>query len=917
MDTIAMPGVFLGERVAWSGNALTILDDELLAKIDRPYLSASTAKSMHSCPARLVADRSMPRGFDLFGAAELGSAAHTVLERLYQLPPNRRDKKHAMAILTEMSREDPYDDDVDYAKAIGADPVRYNEWIAAVFHAYRGLFDLEDPTQVEVHATEMRMDGIEVGGVPFKGFIDRLDELPDGGLGIVDYKGLALDTPIPTPSGWTTMGALQVGDQVLGAAGGPVAVTGKSQVHNRPCYRVKFNDQTSVVSDNVHLWQVDDNARGGAGRRVINADDLYELVTRRQAEGHTQSVTIPNIAPLNLREAQLPLDPYILGAWLGDGNTTGSSITVGGCDIPDMLVLLKESWNGVVQVEDASLESAYLRDGGASVTLTKPHPERCGLGHDSDFGTSPRPGRADMRQCRECVRQRSAGRRAGQTFAIRGSVDRWNVPLRTVLKDADLLGDKHIPPAYLRASLDQRVALLQGLMDTDGHWSEPRGRAIFVTTLPGMAEQVFELVSSLGVICNRTVGKPAREGVKTPYYLSFRPANFNPFRLPRKAFAAQSALGSYSTVSALRRVVTGVEPVDSVSTQCIEVDAPDSLYACGLGFSLSHNSGKDKSKVNAFYDDDHGDQIRLYVAAVKAKTGVKPRAGHLLYITHGKKRRVAISDTEINKTVRGFKASWVELRNAVDTRTFAAKESPLCGWCPLVNSCPVAGKGGKVDRKGGAPTAVELGIPTLRKDGAKVAVVSADPQWSESAHEPPAAAHLHGEEEPPQDSDEGNNMSTDRPWREIKPWEGAEVDGHISLASAAATAVFGLTSLAAELLHTGGQKVGPSTVKAVAGLLARVVLNAQATVTNGSRDWQEGSNVRLRGALRTSLDLIPLPFGQDADAWKKWEARTNGFIIAVAATAIDLFDNGPVVDLETLVSTTLPVSAPVALPTAA
>ena len=79
MDTIAMPGVFLGERVAWSGNALTILDDELLAKIDRPYLSASTAKSMHSCPARLVADRSMPRGFDLFGAAELGSAAHTVL----------------------------------------------------------------------------------------------------------------------------------------------------------------------------------------------------------------------------------------------------------------------------------------------------------------------------------------------------------------------------------------------------------------------------------------------------------------------------------------------------------------------------------------------------------------------------------------------------------------------------------------------------------------------------------------------------------------------------------------------------------------------------------------------------------------------------------------------------------------------
>jgi RecB family exonuclease len=923
METASDPGAYLGDSLAWSqpGDrttpALVVTSAELLAKVNRPYLSASTAKAMHSCPARMVSDRATPSGFDLFSATEKGSAAHTVLERLYQLPPGRRDKQHAMAILTEMSRETPRgDDDVDYAKAIGADPVRYNQWIAEIDASMRGIWAIEDPTAVEVHATELRLDGIEVGGVPFKGFIDRIDVLEDGGLGVVDYKGLALDTPIPTPSGWTTMAQVQVGSKVLGSTGLPITVTGKSRVHHRPCYRVTFNDGTSVVCDNVHLWQVDDNVRGGAGRAVVNADDLFELVARRKAEGHPFSVTIPNIAPLVLPEAQLPLEPYILGAWLGDGHTAGSTITVGGLDTPDMLVVLKEAWRGVVQVEDASIEDTFLNSRAAAVTMTKPFPERCGLGHDSDFGTSPRPGRADVRQCRECSRQRCAHRRTGLPFAVRGSLERWNVPLRTLLKDAGLLGNKHIPSAYLRGSVEQRLALLQGLMDTDGHWSQARGIAVFATTLPGLAEQVFELVSSLGVIANHSVGKPARKGVKTPYRVVFRPAGFSPFRLPRKAFAVQSALGTYSTARTLRRVVTSVEQVDSVATQCIEVDAPDSLYACGLGFSLSHNSGKDKSKVNKHFDDDHGDQIRLYVEALRASTGVKPRGGALLYITHGKKRRVAISDAEIRKTVRGFAQSWTDLRKAVDTQHFATSVSALCGWCPLVDSCPAAIEAGKVDRKGGAPSAAELGIGTLRHDGTLIPFRRPRPD----AAELPAAAHLSVEGEPPEELEQGAHAmsANDRPWKEAKPYDGDSVDGHLSLNSYAATAVFGLASLAAEQLSTGGQKVGPAPVKALTALLATVVLEAQEVVTNGTRDFQFGANTRIRGVLRTSLDVIPLPFGGDTEAWTNWAGRTHNLIVAVAGTAIDLFDNGPALDLDFLVQTIVPAATmPVAVPAAA
>ena len=641
METLT-PALYLGNRVAWDGDRLIVTDDELLGRVNRPYLSASTSKAMHSCPSRMVADRAMPSGFDLFGAPELGTAAHTILERLYTLPPGRRDRQHAMAILTELAREVPQtDDDVDYAKKIGQDPVRHTMWVALVAKAFGGIFDIEDPRDVVVHSNELRLDGIEVAGVPFKGFVDRVDTLPDGRLRIIDYKGLALDTPIPTPTGWTTMGDLSVGDEVLGAAGTGVAVTGKSQVHNRPCYQLTFSDGSTVICDNVHLWQVEDGTPGGV---TVNADDLHAKLT-----------------------------------------------------------------------------------GGDQVRL-----------------------------------------------------------------------------------------------------------------VPGPA----------------------------------------------------------GTVSVLESVT-----VPSVPTQCIEVDAADSLYLCGPLMVPTHNSGKDKSKVNKFYDDDHGDQIRLYIEAATVVFGEKPSAGHLYYITHGKQRRVAIGNTDVNKAKRGFVASWEALQKAAASRQFATKQSPLCGWCPLVNSCPTAAANGMTDRKGGAPTAVDLGIPNLRPDSTFTPIVAGRSKWADVA-QAPGAAHMPCEEEPPHDPEiEGSTMSgtTDKKWREAKPYDGGVVDGHLSLNSYASTAVFGLSSLAAEQLSKAGRKVGPGPVKAVAALLASTVLNAQAAVTNGSRDWQEGSNTRLRGLLRTSLDIIPLPFGGDVGAWETWSKRTHGFMVAVSATALDIFDNGPVLDLGALV----------------
>lgn len=913
METIATPSLYMGDRVAWLDGKLIVTDDELLAKVDRPYLSASTSKSMHSCPARMVSDRAVPSGFDLFGATEKGSAAHTVLERMYQLPPGRRDAQHAMAILTEMSKEEPqFDGDVDYAKMLGSDQVRYNQWIAAIDASYRGVFTIEAPRDVDVHSTELRLDGVEVAGVPFKGFIDRIDHLKRGGLGVVDYKGLALDTPIPTPTGWTTMGALKVGDQVLGTAGLPVNVTVKSQVHNRPCYRLTFSDHSSVVCDNVHLWTVSESKQGRLSTSTLGADELFSRFEALAVEGTPRSLSIANAAPLNLPVAStLPIDPWLLGAWLGDGKTDGASFTVGKQDADDMLTLLKQHWVGRVTVEPRSLASASLP---LTVSMSAPEPDQCGMGHGSErMIRRTYVGRRDTIACAECSRLHSAATHAGVAWGVKRNPDRWNVSLRTVLSDAGFLGNKHVPVEYLRGSRDQRLALLQGLMDTDGYWNPTRIRAVLVTTRKQIADAAAELVVSLGVT-PQLHARPYVNAVRpdaTAYTIEFTPVGFNPFLLPRKAVQVDQFLReNHSRPRALRRVIVSMVEVESVPTQCIQVDAPDSLYLCGPLMVPTHNTGRDLAKPNPRFDDAHGDQIRLYVEGVRVMTGEKPKAGHLLYISHGTSRRVNISDADIAKTKRGFAASWDALRTAVDARNFGTKVSPLCGWCPLVNSCPTGRDAGKTDKKGGAPSAVDLGIPSLRRDGKSIPLVGHAAKWADpaavagSVPEPVHAAHLSSGEEPPRNTDEGANGMTDnsRPWKEAKPYEGSDIDGHLSLNSYAATAVFGLSSLAAEQLAKHGQRVGPASVKALTALLASVVLDAQDTVTNGVHDWQYGANTRLRGVLRTSLDIIPLPFGEDEEAWAKWVKRTNGFIVAVAATAIDLYDNGPVVDLAALAS---------------
>lgn len=351
-------------------------------------------------------------------------------------------------------------------------------------------------------------------------------------------EALALDTPLPTPTGWTTMGAVRVGDDLVASTGKPCRVVGKSDVHEgRPCYRVTFTDGTSVVADEGHLWYA--RRRGGCGhgqgcrcelsqgwavRRTVEMLDTRFDAGKRPAYRYH----VPAGEAMQTPEIELPVDPYALGLWLGDGDERNATVSVGAVDAEETTGLLQRS--GYVVTACAARNRAPLL-----------------------YVTTP-----------------------GYRTSLVGRLRRMGV-----------LGRKHIPAAYLRAGTNQRLALLQGLMDSDGHVSK-RGDCVFVNTSGALIEAVTELCRTLGFAPSVHWREDDRkESYRRVGKVAFQADREMPvFRLARKVARLRGRRHSRHMV----RAIVSVEPVESVPVQCVKVDAPDSLFRSGVGMVLTHNT---------------------------------------------------------------------------------------------------------------------------------------------------------------------------------------------------------------------------------------------------------------------------------------------------------------------------------------
>lgn len=353
-------------------------------------------------------------------------------------------------------------------------------------------------------------------------------------------KALALDTPIPTSNGWKAMGDLDVGDCVFGDDGKPCHVTFVSEVMiNRECFDVVFSDGSRITADAEHGWSTWDKRsrknirrgqkgqRGGAvSPKVRTTMEIAASLRVKDERNHS----IECCAPIECGHMVYGIPPYVLGVWLGDGHTGGSSFTSNDPQIAE-----------------------ELRREGQPVHKSK-----------AKYAWS------------------TADRMKESGFA----------PLQTRLKSLGVIGNKHIPTAYLRGSILQRLALLQGLMDTDGYVSGANGQCEYVSVSRRLADDVFELVLSMGIKATMSVGDARLYGryISPKYRIKFS-TDISVFRLKRKA----DRLYRKRKFRIDHRFIEDVIPVPSVPVRCIQVDNKSHLYLAGRSFISTHNTDLGKT----------------------------------------------------------------------------------------------------------------------------------------------------------------------------------------------------------------------------------------------------------------------------------------------------------------------------------
>ncbi|WP_442978142.1 replicative DNA helicase [Saccharothrix sp. 6-C] len=471
---------------------------------------------------------------------------------------------------------------------------------------YVVLEELLQPTMDEIDAIASR--GGSSLGIP-TGFAD-LDELTNGlhpgqmiivaarpGVG----KALALDTPLATPTGWTTMGKVAVGDQLIGADGRPTTVVAATEVmRGRPCYEVEFSDGSVLVADAEHQWLTETrasrrSAQGsatGRGRRafgeVRTTREIAESLRCETADRRLNH-SVANAEPLDLPESALPLGPYTLGVWLGDGHSAGSRFTTADPEIAwhveaEGYDVVPQSGELLYGIELPAPEPIATRDCvvcGTPFTPRTAQVKTCGrsCGGRSRFTSAPVPAPT----CPDCGRPSSGLRLCQECHRDHGTA-------QGVLRGIGVLDDKHIPAVYLRASIAQRRALLAGLLDTDGTVTTG-GSVQFAVTNRRLAEDVRELIVSLGYRCSTSTKQVRGRGDRssTTYTLTFG-ADDDVFRLERKRLVLKERRRATGLARTGSRFIVDVRPVPSVPVRCVEVDNRNHLYLAGRSMIPTHNS---------------------------------------------------------------------------------------------------------------------------------------------------------------------------------------------------------------------------------------------------------------------------------------------------------------------------------------
>ena len=364
-------------------------------------------------------------------------------------------------------------------------------------------------------------------------------------------KACDINTPILTPFGYKTLNTLSIGDEVFGEDGLPCKVIWKSNIHydDWGTFKITFDDGSEIICGGHHEWWVfDKNARVRLQRRsmewranrqltrkdknsnrkrrklkdiqvesgaIVTTAEMFENQIFQTGDYTESNYAIRLAQPCQTSDKDLPLHPYILGVWLGDGNSWNGSYT--GLDVEIADRISKFGW------EVRKLKSQYT----------------------------------------------------------------WSIPtLLSTLRSIRLYKNKHIPEEYFLGSKEQRLELLRGLMDTDGH-CDKTGHATFYNKNENIARGVYRLAVTLGLKPSLSTKRAKLNG--KDYGICYQVtwcSNLPVFTIPRKLNRLKKTISQKVTF----RFVTKIELIADRPLQCIQVDNKSHLYLIGETCIPTHNS---------------------------------------------------------------------------------------------------------------------------------------------------------------------------------------------------------------------------------------------------------------------------------------------------------------------------------------
>lgn len=371
--------------------------------------------------------------------------------------------------------------------------------------------------------------------------------------GMGSGKAQPISEPVLTPSGWTKMGDLEVGDLVIGKSGKPIEILATYPQGVRDVYKVTFKDGSFANCDLNHLWDVQGHKDTKNGRyRILTTRDLIEYGVSQNSELNNLQFKIPLVEPVEFEKNILKIPAYLMGALLGDGGMKYSAVTFTSAD---QQILDRVS-------REIPIETRLVPTGNYGHRISVELGER-------------NPLIASLR-----------------SYALLGKGSR----------------DKFIPVEYKFTSVDDRIDLLRGLMDTDGTVGKT-GNVSYCTVSPQLAYDVREIVQSLGGTAVINYHKRPKLGNYDPFVVTIKlPSSVNPFYLDRKA-----SLVPEHTKYPVTRFISSIEFSHKEESKCLAVDSDDRLYVT-RDYVVTHNSISATASLRNIAENLSEDVFPVFIA---------------------------------------------------------------------------------------------------------------------------------------------------------------------------------------------------------------------------------------------------------------------------------------------------------------